>query len=94
MTNAEFQEKLKTMTGVYLPIASKQMTINELVWILRHDNDVPDYCLNINSESLGFSFGMLKEAFHPTRHLALKINSLEYEEYEDSEYPVLVANTN
>ena len=94
MTNAEFQEKLKMMTKEYLPIASKQMTINELVWILRHDDDVPDYCLNIDSESLGFSFGMLKESFHPTRHLALKIKSLEYEEYEDSEYPVIVADTN
>lgn len=94
MTNAEFQEKLKTMTKEYLPIASKQMTINELVFVLRHDDDVPDYCLNINSESEGFSLGMLKECFHPVRYLALKIKSLEYEEYEDSEYPVLVADTN
>lgn len=93
MTNAEFQEKLKRLTKEYLPIASKQMTINELVFVLRHDNDVPDYCLNISNASLGFSFGMLKEAFFPTKYLALKITLLEYEEDEDSECPILVVDT-
>jgi hypothetical protein len=95
MTNAEFQEKLDKMYEEFPIIAmSKQKTINELVFILRQDNDVPDYCLNINSDSQGFIFGMLKESFFPVRHLALKIESLEYEECEDSEYPVLVAKTN
>lgn len=95
MTNAEFQVKLDKMYKDFPIIAlSKQKTINELVFILRNDNDVPDYCLNIDSESEGFSFGMLKECFFPVRQLALKIKSLEYEECEDSEYPVLVAHTN
>ena len=95
MTNAEFQVKLDKMDAEFPIIAkSKQKTINELVFILRQDNEVKDYCLNIDSESEGFSFGMLKECFHPVRHLALKIKSLEYEEYEESEYPVLVAHTN
>lgn len=95
MTNAEFQVKLDKMYNEFPIIArSKQKTINELVFILRQDNEVKDYCLNIDSESEGFSFGMLKECFHPVRHLALKIKSLEYEEYEESEYPVLVAHTN
>ena len=94
MTNVEFNEKLGTMTKEWLPIASKQMTINELVWILRHDNNVDDYMMNIDSEKEGFSFGLLKESFTPTRLLALKIKSIEYEEYEESEYPLLYIKTN
>ena len=94
MTNAEFKVKLDALTKEWLPIASKTMTVNELVWILRHDNDVEDYMMNIESESNGFSFGLLKESFTPTRLLALKIQSIEYEEYEESVYPVLAIKTN
>lgn len=94
MTNAEFKVKLDALTKEWLPIASKTMTVNELVWVLRHDDDVEDYMINIDSESEGFSFGFLKESFTPTRLLALKIKSIEYEEYEESEYPVLAIKTN
>ena len=94
MTNAEFLTKLNALTKEHLPIVSKKMTVNELIWILRHDKDVEDYNLNINSKSNGFSFGLLKESFTPTRILALKINSIEYEECKDSEYPLLCVNTN
>lgn len=95
MTNVEFQEKLNKLYAEFPIIArSKKKTINELIFILRQDNDVEDYCLNIDSESEGFSFGMLKECFFPVRHLALKIDSLEYEEDEESPYPILVAHTN
>ena len=94
MTNVEFKAKLDAMTKEWLPIVSKKMTINELVWILRHDNDVKDYMMNIDSEANGFSFGLLKESFTPTRLLALQIESIEYEEYEESEYPILAIKTN
>lgn len=94
MTNAEFKTKLDALTKEWLPIASKKMTVNELVWILRHDNDVEDYMMNIDSAKEGFSFGLLKESFTPTRLLALKIESVEYEEYEESEYPLLYIKTN
>lgn len=94
MTNTEFKAKLEAMTKEWLPIASKQMTVNELVWVLRHDNDVVDYSINIDSEKEGFSFGLLKESFTPVRLLALKIESIEYEEYEESEYPLLYIKTN
>lgn len=94
MTNNEFLVKLNAMFKEHLPISGKVKTINELIFVLRHDNKVKDYNLNINSESHGFSFGFAKESFFPTRHLALKIKSIEYEEYEDSQYPVLVVKTN
>ena len=95
MTNAEFQEKLNKMYKDFPMIAiSKQKTINELVFVLRHDNEVQDYCLGIDSASEGYSFGFLKEGFFPVRWLALKIKSLEYEWPEDAEMPTLTAVTN
>lgn len=93
MTNHEFQEKLNMMYKKYLPISGKTKTINELIYTLRHDDDVEDYCVNINSKSQGFSFGFVKDCFYPTRQLALKIKSIEYEEDTDSEYPILMIET-
>ena len=100
MTNVEFMNKLDKLFKEYLPIKSKKITINELIFALRHDNEVEDYNLNIESKSLGFSFGFAKESFFPTRYLALKIDSIEYEEddCEDEElrspYPLLMVKTN
>lgn len=100
MTNVEFMNKLNKLFDEHLPIKSKKITINELIFVLRHDNEVEDYNLNIDSKSLGFSFGFAKESFFPTRYLALKIDSIEYEEddCEDEElrspYPLLMVKTN
>lgn len=100
MTNNEFLAKLNKLFDEHLPIKGKKITINELIFVLRHDNAVEDYNLNIDSKSLGFSFGLAKESFFPTRHLALKIDSIEYEEddCEDesqrSPYPLLTVKTN
>ena len=94
MTNTEFQKKLEGMYKEFPLIAmSKKKTINELIFVLRHDNETVDYMLNINSKSQGFNFGFLKETFFPVRTLALKIDSLEYIEDKDSEYPCLAINT-
>lgn len=99
MTNTEFQTKLNKMYKEILPSNAKNRTINELVFVLRRDNEVEDYNLNISSKSQGFIFGLLKESFFPTRQLALKINSIEYEEddCEDesqrSPYPLLIVET-
>lgn len=93
MTNAEFIEKLNKKFNEILPSTAKKRTINELIFVLRND-EVEDYNLNINSKSQGFSFGMLKESFFPTRMLALKIDSIEYEKDEDSPYPLLMVKTN
>lgn len=94
MTNNEFQVKLDNLFKKHLPIAGKMKTINELIFVLRHDDDVEDYNVNINSASQGFSFGFAKDCFYPTRQLALKIESIEYEEDEDSPYPLLTIKTN
>lgn len=93
MTNNEFMTKLNTMFKKYLPMAKQPISINELIYVLRHDDDVEDYCVNINSKSQGFSFGFVKDCFYPTRQLALKINSITYEEDKDSEYPLLMIET-
>lgn len=94
MTNNEFMTKLNAMFKKHLPIVKQPITINELVYVLRHDNDVEDYNVNINSKSQGFSFGFVKDCFYPTRQLALTIKSITYEEDEDSEYPLLMIETN
>ena len=99
MTNAEFQVKLEGLFKKYLPIAGKKKTLNELLFVLRHD-EIEDYNLNLISKKEGFSFGCAKASFFPTRHLALKIESIEYEEddCEDesqrSPYPLLMVKTN
>lgn len=95
MTNAEFQKHLEEMYKKFPVIAmSKKKTVNELVFVLRNDDSVDDYFLNINSKSKGFLFGFLKESFFPVRQLALKVNYIEYEWPEESELPVLVVHTN
>ena len=95
MTNAEFQKHLEEMYKKFPVIAmSKKKTVNELVFVLRNDDSVDDYFLNINSKSKGFSCGFLKESFFPVRQLALKVNLIEYEWLEDSELPLLVVYTN
>ena len=100
MTNAEFHVKLEELFKLHMPFAGEKKTVNELLFVLRHDNEVEDYNFNINSKSLGFSFGFAKESFFPTRYLALQIESIEYEEddCEDEEqrspYPLLMVKTN
>ena len=94
MTHNEFIKKMNEMFDTYLPHANKVKTVNELIFVLRHDDEVEDYCININSETEGFSFGLLKDTFYPTRLLALNVLSLEYEEEEESPYPLLILTTN
>ena len=93
MINGEFLAKLNKRFNEILPSTAKKRTINELIFVLRNDG-VKDYNLNINSKSKGFSFGLLKEGFFPTRLLALKIESIIYEEVDGSPYPLLTVKTN
>lgn len=94
MTNNEFMVKLNTMFKKHLPIAKQPISVNELVYVLKHDKEVEDYNVNISSASKGFNFGMVKDTFYPSWLLGLQINSIEYEEDEDSPYPVLMIKTN
>ena len=94
MSNTEFLSKLYNLFATILPRASEKKTVNELIFVLRHDNEVEDYCLNINSKSQGHSFGFAKESFFPTRLLELRIDSIEYFEDEEAEYPGIEVKTN
>lgn len=94
MTNNRFMFKLNTLCKKHLPMAKPPLTINELIYVLRHDDEVEDYSVNIHSKSQGFSFGFVKDCFYPTRQLALKIKSIDCQDDDDSEYPLLTIETN
>lgn len=87
MTNDEFIGWLKKEFEKY-PLLNRSVhyTINELVYVLRMSGK--DFMLN----TIGRSFGCIpsiQETFIPTRTLALRVKSIEYEEYEDAEMPLL-----
>lgn len=91
MTNEEFQEKFEKLKKERLPMAGLkgvQLTINEIIFILREDDEVNDYLLNFNTKD-GFAFGFLKKSYFPTRDLVLKVKSITYEWPEGSEIPTL-----
>jgi hypothetical protein len=83
MTNLEFQEKLKAMYAKHPMIAiSKVKTLNELMYVLRMEGD-QDYSISDNE---GGCIPSVRETFVPTRTLARKVVSIEWEESEDEEY--------
>lgn len=88
MTNEQFQEKFEKLKKERLPIAGSPLTINEVIFILRGDDEVSDYLLNFQTDT-GFAFGFLKEGFFPVKSLALKVKSMEYEWPEGAEIPTL-----
>ena len=76
MTNNEFFTKLNGILSKYPLIAkSNPMSLNELVYVLRMEDE--DYCINDN---LGGCIPSVKETFIPTRLLAKKIKSVEWDE--------------
>ena len=83
MTNAEFQKKLNDMYAKHPMIAiSKQKSLNELMYVLRMEGD-RDYAISTND---GGCIPSVRETFVPTRDLAKKVVSIEWEEFEDEEY--------
>ena len=83
MTNAEFQKKLNEMYAKHPMIAiSKQKSLNELMYVLRMEGD-RDYSISTND---GGCIPSVRETFVPTRDLAKKVVSIEWEEFEDEEY--------
>ena len=88
MTNVEFKEKLDTMFAKHPMIAlSNPKSLNELMYVLRMEGD-RDYSISTND---GMCIPSVRETFVPTRDLAKKIVSIEWEEFEDEEYGTIGA---
>lgn len=80
MTNVEFQAKLEAMYAKHPMIArSNPKSLNELMYVLRMEGD-KDYAISTND---GSCIPSVRETFVPTRELAKKVVSIEYEEFED-----------
>jgi hypothetical protein len=80
MTNVEFQAKLEAMYAKHPIIArSNPKSLNELMYVLRMEGD-RDYSISDNE---GGCIPSVRETFVPTRTLARKVVSIEYEEFED-----------
>lgn len=80
MTNVEFQAKLEAMYEKHPMIArSNPKSLNELMYVLRMDGD-RDYSISDNE---GGCIPSVRETFVPTRELAKKVVSIEYEEFEE-----------
>lgn len=83
MTNVEFQKKLDAMYAKHPMIArSNPKSLNELMYVLRMEGD-RDYSISTND---GSCIPSVRETFVPTRSLAKKVTSIEWEEFEDEEY--------
>ena len=83
MTNVEFQAKLEAMYAKHPMIArSNPKSLNELMYVLRMEGD-RDYSISDNE---GGCIPSVRETFVPTRWLAKKVVSIEWEEFEDEDY--------
>lgn len=83
MTNAEFMNKLDTMYAKHPMIArSNPKSLNELMYVLRMEGD-QDYSISTND---GMCIPSVRETFVPSRDLAKKVVSIEWEEFEDEEF--------
>ena len=83
MTNVEFQKKLDAMYAKHPMIArSNPKSLNELMYVLRIEGD-KDYSISTND---GSCIPSVRETFVPSRDLAKKVMSIEWEEFEDKEY--------
>ena len=83
MTNAEFQKKLNEMYTKHPMIArSNPKSLNELMYVLRMEGD-RDYSISTND---GSCIPSVRETFVPSRDLAKKVMSIEWEEFEDDEF--------
>ena len=76
MTKLDFFVRLNNILKKYPMIAkSNPMSLNELIYILRMEDD--DWCI---SDNAGGCIPSVKETFVPTRWLAKKIKSIEWDE--------------
>lgn len=88
MTNVEFMNKLDEMYSKHPMIArSNPKSLNELMYVLRMEGD-RDYSISTND---GMCIPSVRETFVPSRDLAKKVVSIEWEEFEDEEYGTIGA---
>lgn len=88
MTNAEFMAKLDAMYAKHPMIArSNPKSLNELMYVLRMEGD-RDYSISTND---GMCIPSVRETFVPSRDLAKKVVSIEWDEFEDEEYGTIGA---
>lgn len=90
MTKAEFFAKLNEIIKKHPMIAkSNPMSLNELVYILRMEDE--DWCI---SDNVGGCIPSVKETFVPTKWLAKKIKSIDWDEEANKESDVNVIFVN
>lgn len=85
MTNAEFQKYLQDIYDSHDIIGkSKVKTLNELLYMLRMDDSVTDYNVNliIDGETGIGCIPSVKECFVPVRDLAMHVKAVECDEYD------------
>ena len=88
MTNVEFMNKLDAMYAKHPMIAqSNTKSLNELMYVLRMEGD-RDYSISTND---GMCISSVRETFVPSRNLAKKVVSIEWEEFEDEEFGTIGA---
>jgi hypothetical protein len=75
--------KLNAMYAKHPMIArSNPKSLNELMYVLRMEGD-RDYSISTND---GMCIPSVQKTFVPSRDLAKKVVSIEWEEFEDEEY--------
>lgn len=92
MTNNEFKTWLENEYAKHFTIkGSKEKSINELIYTLRMSGI--DFCLTvIDGNGSCLCIPSANETFIPSRYLAKKIKSIEYDT-EEPEYPVVIVKT-
>ena len=81
MTKIQFNKLLSNAYDKHPMLkASKVKSLNELIYVLRMEFE-DDFCINTAQADGAFGcIPSIRETFIPTRTLALKIKSIEYDE--------------
>ena len=85
MTNVEFQQKLKEIYASHDIIGkSERKTVNELLYMLRMDDSVADYNINLirDGEVSTICIPSVKLCFVPLRDLVMHVKEVECEEFD------------
>ena len=96
MTNAEFQKHFKEVRDSYNLIGKgDKLTVNELLYMLRMDQDVPDYNVNLIDEAGRlFCICSVNQCFVPTKSLVWYVKEIELDEdFSDTEEICLTVYT-